>query len=146
MPFSQENYFIYFLKTLLQFSTQMSRFILFKPKLEKKCAYKNFLSSRHNLGLVGYIVKEDIDITVIQISSREEFSIRKNSSSEKQGYVFQCKGKNLNLYEQTSWRKKYSCVSVSLYSAQLTTIVKPIILFEVLCSAYINFLANKTKQ
>ena len=51
------------------------------------------------VGLVGDIVKEDIDIIVMQTSSRQEFSIRKNSSSEKQGYVFQCKGKYLNLYK-----------------------------------------------
>ena len=79
------------------------------------------------IGLVGDIVKEDIDIIVMQTSSREEFSIRKTSSSKKQGYVFKCKGKYLNLSKYTSWWKKFSCVSVSSYSAQLKTIVKPII-------------------
>ena len=66
------------------------------------------------VGLAGDIVKEDVDIIVMQTSSREEFSIREASSSEKQDYVFKCQG----------WRTKFSCVSVSSYSAQLKTIVK----------------------
>ena len=40
------------------------------------------------VGLVGDVVKEGIDFIVKQISPRQEFSIRKTSSSEKQGYVF----------------------------------------------------------
>ena len=51
------------------------------------------------VGLVGDIVKEDIDIIVMQTSPREEFSIRKTSSSGKQFSVFKCKGNYLNLYE-----------------------------------------------
>ena len=69
------------------------------------------------VGLVGDIVKEDNNIIVMQTSLRAEFSIRKSSSSEKQGYVFKCRGKCVKLYKYTSWQKKFSCVSVSSYSA-----------------------------
>ena len=86
----------------MQFATRMSRFrfISLKSKFIKTFVLiKTYFPPLIIVGLVGDIVKEDIDIIVIQKSPREEFSIRKTRSSEKQGYVFKCKGKYLNLCE-----------------------------------------------
>ena len=64
----------------------MSIFISFEPKLIKTlCTYKKFVSSRHNFRGNWDIVKEDVNIIVIQTSPEEEISIRKTGSSEKQG-------------------------------------------------------------